>query len=408
MSGLLQIKASHSVNCLIHLEMAKATQPSRPKFAITNVRVFRHDSISELCTVVVNEDGLIGGGAEGAPTIDGEGGVLLPGLIDAHVHLHHEGHLADLARHGVTTALDMATWPPDKIDRLRNKEGLTDIRSAGLPATAPGSLHSLLMPLPGEALLSGPDDAATWIDRRIAEGSDYIKLICDIPGPDQATLDALSAAAHQQKKLVVAHAAAAIPFRMALDAKVNVITHAPVDEPLNQMLAERMAGEGQISVPTLTMMDAVSQPPGFMAFVKLLWKPAALFTIIRAALSGLAPNYKNARASVIAMHQAGVPILAGTDCHEEPDLPFDVPHGESLHRELELLVDAGLSTANAIRAATCLPAQYFGLHDRGVIEEGKRADLVLLSDDPLQDIRGTRSIKRVWCRGVEYKLGADG
>jgi len=66
------------------------------------------------------------------------------------------------------------------------------------------------------------------------------------------------------------------------------------------------------------------------------------------------------------------------------------------------LVDAGLSTVDALRAATSLPAKHFGLNDRGVIEPGYRAYLVLVDGDPITDIRATRSIKRVWCGGLEY------
>jgi imidazolonepropionase-like amidohydrolase len=101
--------------------------------------------------------------------------------------------------------------------------------------------------------------------------------------------------------------------------------------------------------------------------------------------------------------QAGVPILAGTDANDSAGTPARVPHGESLHRELELLVDAGLSTLEALLAATALPARYFGLSDRGTTEPGKRADLVLIDGDPLADIRATRSIRRIWCGGIEHK-----
>jgi imidazolonepropionase-like amidohydrolase len=68
---------------------------------------------------------------------------------------------------------------------------------------------------------------------------------------------------------------------------------------------------------------------------------------------------------------------------------------QRLHLELELLVDAGLSTVNALRATTSLPAKYFGLDDRGAIEPGYRADWVLIDGDPSTDIRATRSIRRV-------------
>lgn len=78
------------------------------------------------------------------------------------------------------------------------------------------------------------------------------------------------------------------------------------------------------------------------------------------------------------MYRAGVPILAGTDCHDEPNSFFDVRHGESSYREFKLLGEAGLSPLEVLRAAAILPAQVFKLSDRGVIEEGNRADPVLL------------------------------
>jgi imidazolonepropionase-like amidohydrolase len=83
-------------------------------------------------------------------------------------------------------------------------------------------------------------------------------------------------------------------------------------------------------------------------------------------------------------------------------VPASPPFGGSPHHELELLVDAGLSTIDALCAATVLPARHFGLEDRGTIEPGKRADLVLLSADPIAEISGTRQIERVRCAGVEY------
>jgi imidazolonepropionase-like amidohydrolase len=112
-------------------------------------------------------------------------------------------------------------------------------------------------------------------------------------------------------------------------------------------------------------------------------------------------GYAAARDSVAAAYRAGVPVLAGTDANADAGSPAAVSHGDSLHHELELLVNAGLSSLDALRAATSRPARYFGLGDRGAVEPGRRADLVLIGGDPLQDIRATRSIRRVWCGGTE-------
>jgi len=99
-----------------------------------------------------------------------------------------------------------------------------------------------------------------------------------------------------------------------------------------------------------------------------------------------------------------VPLLAGTDADSR--LAF-VPYGTSLHHELELLVDAGLTTVDALRAATSPPARHFGLTDRGAVTSGLRADLVLVDGDPLADIRATRQIRRIWCGGTDHPPAGD-
>jgi imidazolonepropionase-like amidohydrolase len=96
-----------------------------------------------------------------------------------------------------------------------------------------------------------------------------------------------------------------------------------------------------------------------------------------------------------AMHKAGVRIIAGTDVLN----PFAFP-GFSLHDELGLLVDAGLSRADALRAATINPAIYMGTEKTaGTVETGKNADLVLLDANPLDDIANTKRISAVVARG---------
>ncbi|MDQ2812459.1 MAG: amidohydrolase family protein [Actinomycetota bacterium] len=349
------------------------------RIAVTNVRVFDGRQLLPPGTVVI-EGARIGSDASGAESVDGAGGVLLPGLIDAHVHVRDRHALERLSGFGVTTALDMACAPPELVDSLRAVRGLTDIRSAGTPAIAPGSPHSRI-PVTGQrGLISGPEQAAQFVADRVAEGSDYLKIVIGRPAPshDQATLDALTAAAREHGKLTVAHASSYESVEMAQLARVNVLTHVPLDKALDETAAARAIADGRILVPTLTMMEGViaqSAPPG--------------------------ADYDAARQSVTVMYRAGVPILAGTDANVGPGVPATISHGDSLHHELELLVDAGLSTLDALRAATSRPAHYFGLADRGVIEPGRRADLVLVDANPLQDITATQSIRRIWCAGIE-------
>jgi imidazolonepropionase-like amidohydrolase len=363
------------------------------KIALTNVRVFDGRELRGPTTVVI-EGGIVGSDSAGARITDAGGATLLPGLIDAHVHLLNEEHLQQLADFGVTTALDMGAWPPSMVDALRGRTGMADIRSAGLFATVPGSTHSHLPGYPAREFVDGPAGAARFVTDRIAEGADYIKLIADIPGPDQETLDALVAASHEHGKLTVAHAVSTAAFDMALQAGADMITHAPLDRRLTECTAARVLAQKCASIPTLTMMKGIVD------------RSAAATASRPDGVVAAGPSYEAARGSVAELHRAGVPILAGTDANAGPGIPFSPRHGESLHEELELLIDAGLSTVEALRAATVLPAQYFGLHDRGVIEPGRRADLVLIDGDPIADIHATRRIRRVWCAGVEHPVAS--
>lgn len=341
--------------------------------ALTGVRVFDGHRLGEPTTVVI--DGPLIGDAGDGEVIDAGGGVLLPGLIDAHVHLLTPDDLHRLAEYGITTALDMACWPPARVDGFRGL--VPDIRSAGTPAIGATGPHAHMPGMPGEAVLTAADQAAPFVDKRVAEGSDYVKVVVEAPGPDlldQATVDAVVARAREHGKLSVAHASSLGAYRMAVAAGADVITHVPRDGVLDADTIAQMAARGQVAVPTLTMMAAVTGPPS---------------------------GYGHSRDSVTALHAAGVSILAGTDAFSAPMLPEPVLPGESLHRELALLVEAGLTPAEALRGATELPARHFGLGDRGTIAPGLRADLVLLDGDPLADITATRRIARIWCAGVE-------
>jgi imidazolonepropionase-like amidohydrolase len=100
---------------------------------------------------------------------------------------------------------------------------------------------------------------------------------------------------------------------------------------------------------------------------------------------------------------AGVPLLVGTDAPNP-----GTTHGASVHRELELLMKAGLSATEALAGATSVPARIFGLRDRGTVAPGGRADLLLVEGDPTRDVTETRNIVGIWKQGVMVKRMASG
>ena len=360
-----------------------------------SVRVFDGDRVLDGPRDVVTEDGVITAvepagtvaqpagpagslGTGGATVTDGHGGWLLPGLIDAHVHLRGPGDLRELARWGVTTALDMGSWPAALIAQLR-QAGSTDVRSTGAGAVGPGSVQAKIPGRPADSVVLTPDDGRRFVATRLAEGMDYIKVIVDPPGrggPDQATVTAITEAAHAAGRIVIAHASHTGAVALAQAAGVDVLTHAPLDAGLVPDAVADVVRSHRTSVPTLVMMAGVAA---------------------NVPVPGL--DYRHARDSVAALHQAGVPVVLGTDANQAPGVPANVPYGDSAHRELELLTEAGLSPAEALHAATGAAADRFGLPDRGRVAPGLRADLLLIGGDPVADIGATRLIQAVRIAG---------
>jgi imidazolonepropionase-like amidohydrolase len=333
---------------------------------INNVRVFDGERVLDQRTVVINGDH-IGIDPAGAHIIDGAGGTVLPGLIDAHVHISTREHLELARRWGVTTMLDMGSF--GGFDALRGLDGLPDVRTSTTAAVTPGQFADR-MGFP--VRLSAPDQIPDWFADRISAGADYLKLIIE-DGLDESFVRPIVAAAHQHDLLTIAHATSVAATRTAIDNGVDLSTHAPLDAIIDDATVQRMRADNRATIPTLIMMREVAKLRG--------------------------ANYANARDSVTALHRAGVPILLGTDAHP-PMGPFTVTHGEAVHEELVLLVEAGLTPIEALTAATARTADRFGLTDRGRIAEGQRADLILVDGDPTEDITATRAIRKVWCNGV--------
>ena len=346
---------------------------------INNVRVFDGERVLQARTVVINNDH-IGIDPAGARIIDGDGGTVLPGLIDAHVHVATREHLEAALRWGVTTMLNMGGFDIDGFAALRELGGLPQLRTSHAAALRQGEFAQR-MGFPDAVLLSDLDQIDDWVTEHVRTGADYIKLIVEEPGSpgalDAEYISAIVAAAHKRDLLTIAHATSVATTRLAIGNGVDFSTHAPLDGVLDADTVQRT----RAAIPTLTMMREVAKA-----------RFADSFDV----------HYGHARDSVTALHRAGVPILLGTDAHP-PMGPFVVNHGEAVHEELALLVEAGLTPIEALTAATAAIADQFGLTDRGRIAEMNRADLVLVDGDPTRDITATRAIRHVWCGGVELR-----
>lgn len=353
---------------------------------IRGVRVFDGTTTTERADVLIDGDRIAA--PDDAPVdaeIDGTGKTLLPGLIDAHTHVF-DGDLAQALAFGVTTELDMFCLPANlaRQRRAADRDDAADLRSAATLATAPGGHPSQIMTSPemrtrdfGDAAgpfdtVRGPQQAEAFVQARLAEGADYLKIVIDSGTASGAPLPVLTL----QTATALVEAAHA--------AGLRVIAHAvTVDDTLTYFEALTGTGEDR---ELLRDERIRSRLPAHLR------SAADRDTDAIPVHAHGAPNAVHAART---LHDAGVRLLADTDAN-----PFAPLHGAGLHRELLLLTLAGLTPAQALAAATSTPADCFGLSDRGRIAPGLRADLLLVDGDPTRDITATRAIADVWRRGV--------
>ncbi len=406
------------VTSLLGLILSLCGSPGAAQdFAIRNVRLFDGQQVVARGTVIVR-GGLIDrvGASDTVPpgvlVIDGAGKTLLPGLIESHGHTSEGGGfgLAQMLALGVTTVLDMFTetsWMAARQaeQRAGAADDRADLFSAGTVVTAPrghGTQFGLEIPTIDDAAA-----ADAFVAARLAEGSDHIKLVYQpCPGCesiDSTTMHAVIAATRSRGRLAVAHSHLQDHARVAVGAGIHGLVHLFSDRLVEPELLEQMATRNVFVVTTLSVSAAISGHGGADAVathpeIAPYLEPSE---VRRLTLVNPRPhpwfNWEATKASLRLLRDRGIPILAGSD----PPNPGAM-HGAGVHRELELLVEAGLTPLEALAAATGTPARMFHLEDRGTIAPGLRADLLLVDGDPTVDIAATRKIVAVWKRGVRF------
>lgn len=390
---------------------------------------------------------------DGIATIDGRGKYLIPGLIDMHVHAQtpEREHLPLFLAAGVTTVLDLGG---QFVDLLAYRHAVERGEKLGPRLLFTGPMLEEDKAFAGFAQMSREIDAArieAEIDALAGAGADAVKLYVTIR-PQTARRAAARAHAHglrvfmHQQATWGADAAEAgvdclehlmLFGELAPEAERpeqpgtltpfeyggwlwRVLTEADPRGPAVQRLYERMLAADAALDPTLVLFaarpaaigddagDTSMDDPERSPLLPLLPRPVAeelqsRWAERRQAAAGASENararsrrcWENILQLVGGFHAAGGRVLAGTDC---PNVA--IISGFSLHRELELLVRAGLSPLAALRAATRRAAERLDRQDEfGAIKPGLSADALLLSADPLADIRNTRRIDTVFTRG---------
>ncbi|MET0231330.1 MAG: amidohydrolase family protein, partial [Rhodanobacteraceae bacterium] len=400
----------------------------RPDLSIDNVAIvdIEHGRASAPQSVVISNGRIAAIGThatipEGALHVDGRGRFLIPGLVDAHVHLFNNASKRApntwtfplYVVNGVTGVREMAAVP----------ENIATV-NAWRASLADGTLVAPRVLAAGVVAYGNtPADAAQRVDLAADAHADFIKVFSDIPA---ANWRAVIAEARKRGLPVEGHIPAGVPALVAarsgqrtgehltqLFEACTPIGNAIVDarkdlggRALNERIesdeprvldafdartcdrvARELAKTRQVEVPTLVLTWVESQPAGDASTdprwqylrpdERARWERiAAEATPEQRAIA--AHRRDPARKIVAALHRAKVPVAAGTDAPMRNVYP-----GFALHDELEYLVDAGFTPAEALRSATLVPATLFGIeNEAGTIATGKRADLVLLDADP--------------------------
>jgi imidazolonepropionase-like amidohydrolase len=370
--------------------------------------------------------------------VDLSGRWIIPGLIDVHAHAAQAATWAP-ARYlvwGVTTVRDMhgALNSVTAFRRRANSEYGESPRVYGAGAMIDG----LPRTYPDAIGVNGENDARKAVDRLVSAGVDFIKVYTHIDGPllrsviDEARTFNVSVAAHlgMSDALAASKAGVAsiehltgVPEAISRERSSLLAAHyrgffagwtaferswTNLDPAALTQLAGRLAEEKVTLVPTLVLHETLSRlnDPAVLrdpalkdvpGEAKQDWDVPGMISRAGWDESDFGA-FRRSRSMqdlfVRAFAAAGGRIATGTDAPNQLLVP-----GYSEHRELELLVRAGLSTREALRAATRNGAVLLGVDSLGLLAPGKVADLIVLTKDPLADIRNTRAIEAVMSRG---------
>lgn len=375
-----------------------------------------------------------------APTVNAKGGYLIPGLWDMHVHLvfgdwfplAQQISLPLFVANGVTGVRDMGSELAT-VQQWRDQIEEGSLLGPRIFTSGP-MLDGPKPRFPSSIAVGTPEEGRKAVDDLKRSGVDFIKLQSLLP-PD--AVFAIADEARKQEIPFEGHVPDAVRAGALSDAGMHSFEHligvfeasSPNEDEFlkggktegkflstfNQerfnALAAKLAKNQTWQCPTLVwerggnLLDVTDFSKDARAkYVPSAWKDQTWKRFKDETMAENAEDSLETRKKFLekelevvqALHKAGVPFLAGTDT---PPGVYIFP-GFSLHEELQRFVAAGFTPAEALQTATINPAIFFGIEkDSGSVEKGKYADLVLLDDNPLQDISNTQKIAAVVVNG---------
>jgi imidazolonepropionase-like amidohydrolase len=341
----------------------------------------------------------------GVPSVDVGGKSILPGLWDMHAHVGQPEWGPAYLAEGVTTIRDMGGYMGILLALREAWSPRGQLRGIGPRLLTAGLIDGPGPDAFGDVSAANPVEGREVVGRYRAASFNEIKLYNLL---DRPTAQAIINAAHSNGMKVTGHIPNGLTLRDVVEMGIDQVAHLVVrdtpgtpafDATVAMLKEHRTVLDPTLSWNELLGRSASTRIESFQPGIARV--PPELRRLLEGANGGnVTPDQARARlerqlAIVKALHDAGIPFVAGTD--------KGVP-GASVQREIELYVQAGLPPIDAIRAATAIPARVMDLeHDTGTIAPGLRADLIVVDGNPLERISDLRNVRMVSSAGRLYE-----
>ena len=436
----VRIAGADGMAALAEISKPFRTAPSDGVTALTGATLVDGTGATPIAdSVVLTRDGkIVAAGPrnkiaipKGAKVLDLRGKTIVPGLWDMHAHFEQVEWGPIYLAAGVTSVRDCGN----------EFEFITAIRDAIQNGRGVGPRLLLAGIVDGSSPISlsvqavdTPEQARAWVRKYHDAGFSQMKIYSSMK---KENIEAVAAEAHRLGMTVTGHIPQGLNAYDGVNAGMDQINHityvfAILDPDLQRLQREGnlngalenvkqfdgKSADAQKAIAFLKEHHTVVDPtvPLYEIFMRTGRTPLAQMEpgVAKVApqlaepLKNLGSNPNNAELreaifaayvkAIGALHRAGIPVVVGTD--------QAVP-GHSVHRSMELFVDAGFTPMEALQAATVIPARAMGVEkDSGTIETGKRADLVILGANPIDNISNIRKTERVMQNGVLYDCAA--
>ncbi len=374
---------------------------------------------------------------EGAAHIDFTGKTVMPALIDAHIHIGYQKGLVysadnytrenltdQLHRYeyvGVAAVMSLGTDPGDLPFQLRaeqERNGGVLFRWAGRGLAAPNAGPGDPALKPSAYGITTEEEARAAVRAEIARHVDFIKIWVDdrngtVKKLSPSLYRAIIDEAHQHGTRVIAHVFYLDDAKDLLRAGIDGFAHLVRDKELDSEAVALIRERKVLIMPNLGLAESRTYPEAPPWLDDPLLKevaPAAEIARVRAsygtrsaqAVKAAQETYRIMQANLTRLIAAGAVIGFGTDAGAVPDYFY----AYSAHRELQLMVRAGMTAVQALTAATVTNATFLRMPEHGTLERSHSADFIVLDGNPLDDIANTKKIARVYLHGREIDRAA--